>query len=59
MATMFMKNQEVRLKATVPQGPVQALRMDEDGVVWCLVQWVDAQGRTQSRWFTEAELEAA
>jgi uncharacterized protein YodC (DUF2158 family) len=59
MATMFAKSQVVRLKAVVPQGPVQALRMDEDGVVSYLVQWTDAAGQTQSRWFTEDELEAA
>jgi uncharacterized protein YodC (DUF2158 family) len=59
MATAFSKNQQVRLKAVVPQGPVQALRMDEDGVVSYLVQWTDANGQSQSRWFTEDELEAA
>jgi uncharacterized protein YodC (DUF2158 family) len=58
MATTFTKNQEVRLKATVPQGPVQALRMSEDGVVSYLVAWTDADGVAQTRWFEESELEA-
>jgi hypothetical protein len=34
MATTFTKNQTVRLKLVVPQGPIDALRMDEDGVVF-------------------------
>jgi hypothetical protein len=31
MATKFIKSQEVKVKAIVPQGPVEKLRMDEDG----------------------------
>jgi hypothetical protein len=58
MATTFTKNQTVRLKLVVPQGPIDALRMDEDGVVFYRVSWVDADGNTQSRWFAENELEA-
>jgi uncharacterized protein YodC (DUF2158 family) len=59
MATTFIKGQEVKLKAVVPQGPVIALRMDEDGNVSYLVQWVDANNNTQQRWFAEEELIAA
>lgn len=59
MATTFTKGQEVKLKAVVPQGPVIALRMDEDGNVSYLVQWVDANNNTQQRWFAEEELIAA
>lgn len=59
MATTFIKNQTVRVKAVVPQGPVEALRMDEDGTVFYLISWEDADGATQSRWFAEGELEAA
>lgn len=59
MATTFTKGQEVKLKAVVPQGPVIALRMDEDGNVSYLVQWVDANSNTQQRWFAEEELIAA
>ena len=58
MATTFAKDQTVRLKTTVPQGPVDALRMDENGTVFYRVSWVDADGNTQSRWFAENELEA-
>ena len=59
MPTTYTKNQNVRLKAVVPQGPVIALRMNEDGEFFYLVQWTDANGKTQRRWFREEELEAA
>lgn len=59
MATKFAKNQEVKVNVVVPQGPVQALRMDEDGNISYLVQWVDAGGVTQQRWFLEDQLAAA
>lgn len=57
MATKFVKGQPVKLIATVPQGPVLKLRMDEDGFVWYLIGWTDAQGKVQERWFREDELE--
>ena len=59
MATMFKKGDAVKLVATVPQGPVEALRMDEDGNFFYLVSWTDADGAVQSRWFEEAQLAAA
>ena len=59
MATKFAKTQEVKVNVVVPQGPVQALRMDEDGNISYLVQWVDAAGVTQQRWFLEDQLAAA
>ena len=59
MATKFAKGQEVKLVAVVPQGPVQALRMDEDGNFFYLVEWTDLEGNTQQRWFEEAQLVAA
>lgn len=58
MATTFVKNQTVRVNIVVPQGPVQALRMDENGNISYLVMWTDAQGAEQSRWFAEDELSA-
>jgi hypothetical protein len=58
MATKYTKNQNVRLKAVVPQGPVVALRMNEDGEFFYLVEWMDANGVKQRRWFEESELEA-
>ncbi len=59
MATTFKKGDTVKLVATVPQGPVEALRMDEDGNFFYLVSWTDADGTVQSRWFEEAQLTAA
>ena len=59
MATTFVKNQNVRVKAVIPEGPVTALRMNEDGQFFYLVQWTDVNGVVQSRWFKEEELEAA
>jgi hypothetical protein len=58
MATKYTKNQNVRLKTVVPQGPVVALRMNEDGQFFYLVEWTDADGVKQQRWFEESELEA-
>jgi hypothetical protein len=58
MATKYTKNQNVRLKSVVPQGPVVALRMNEDGQFFYLVEWTDADGVKQQRWFEESELEA-
>lgn len=58
MATKFIKGQEVKLVAVIPQGPVQALRMDEDGSFFYLVSWTNVDGNVQQRWFEEAELTA-
>ena len=59
MAAMFKKDQNVRLKTVVPQGPVLKFRMDEDtGEVMYLIGWTDANGDAQERWFAESELEA-
>lgn len=55
---MHKKGDQVKVKAVIPQGPVAALKMDEDGNVSYLLQWVDAAGNTQERWFAESELEA-
>jgi len=56
---MFKKGDTVKLVVAVPQGPVEALRMDEDGNFSYLVSWTDADGVVQSRWFDEAQLTAA
>jgi uncharacterized protein YodC (DUF2158 family) len=52
----FKKGDAVKVKAVIPQGPVVALRMDEDGVIYCLVEWTDVDGTVQQRWFAEDEL---
>jgi uncharacterized protein YodC (DUF2158 family) len=56
MATKFKKGDGVKVNTVVPQGQVQALRMDDDGVVYCLLEWVDVDGNSQKRWFSEDEL---
>jgi len=59
MATTFVKGQTVKVNAVVPQGPVMALRMTEDGVFYYLVEWTDANGVKQQRWFKEEDLATA
>jgi uncharacterized protein YodC (DUF2158 family) len=56
MATKFAKGQEVKVKAVIPAGPVEALRMDEDGNFFYQVKWADENGVSQTRWFEESEL---
>jgi uncharacterized protein YodC (DUF2158 family) len=59
MATTFKKGEVVKLSAVVPQGPVIALRMDENGIVQYLVEWEDATGVAHQRWFDEDQLTGA
>ena len=59
MATKFQKGDVVKLNVPQPQGPVQALRMTEDGVIQYLVSWSDADGVEQQRWFDEDQLTGA
>lgn len=59
MATKFAKGQEVKVNAVIPSGPVQALRMDEDGNFYYLLSWTDEKGVDQTRWFDEADLVSA
>ncbi len=56
MATKFKKSDTVKVNAVIPCGPIQAFRMDDDGVVFCLLEWTDANGNSQKRWFAEDEL---
>jgi uncharacterized protein YodC (DUF2158 family) len=56
MATTFKKGDVVKAVAVIPQGPVLALRMDEDGIVSYLVEWTDVNGNAQERWFEESQL---
>lgn len=59
MATQFVIGQAVRVKMVIPQGPVQAFKMEPDGTILCLISWTDENGASQSRWFPESQLEAA
>lgn len=56
MATKFKKGERVELDMVVPKGAVQSLRMDEDGTVYCLIEWDDKDGNSQQRWFAEDDL---
>lgn len=55
---MFKKGEIVKVKAVVPEGPVVALRMSEDGVVSYLVEWKDGE-TTHQRWFEQDQLVAS
>jgi hypothetical protein len=59
MATTFKKGDVVKAVAVIPQGPVLALRMDEDGIVSYLIEWTDVDGNVQQRWFEESQLTGA
>lgn len=59
MATKFKKGDVVVINFVPPKGPVEALRMLDDGTVQCLLSWVDIDGVTQTRWFDEDVLIAA
>ena len=58
MPTTFIKSQAVRVKTVVPEGPVMALRMTEDGEFYYLIHWTDVNGVEHSRWFKEEDLKA-
>lgn len=60
MALTFQKGQTVTLKnPAVPTGPVVGFKVDGNGNVSYLVEWTDAAGEAQQRWFAEDELTAA
>lgn len=59
MATAFKKGQIVKVNTPVPEGPVEALRMDEDGAFFYLIKWTDIDGVDHERWFAEADLSAS
>jgi hypothetical protein len=59
MATTFKKGDVVKAVAVVPEGPVLALRMSDEGVVSYLIEWADVNGQTQQRWFEESQLTGA
>ena len=57
---MFKKGDRVKLTTVVvPEGPILAMRMTEEGVIQCLVEWSDADGQAQQRWFDQDSLTAA
>lgn len=55
---MFNVNEIVKVKTTVPTGPVLNRMLNPDGTISYLVEWVDEKGAKQQRWFAEGSLEA-
>jgi cell envelope opacity-associated protein A len=55
----FKKGDTVKVASVIPQGPVESMRMDEDGNVQYLLSWTDASGNVHSRWFDESALVSA
>jgi hypothetical protein len=55
----FKKGDTVKINAVIPQGPVESMRMDEDGNVQYLLSWIDIEGSKHSRWFDESALVSA
>ena len=56
MSTKFAKDQVVKVKGVIPQGPVEKLRMDEEGKFYYLISWKDANDVQHQRWFDEDDL---
>jgi hypothetical protein len=59
MATTYKKGDVVTVNTIVPSGPVEAIRMDEEGTVFYLISWTDINGDEQTRWFSEENLVTA
>jgi uncharacterized protein YodC (DUF2158 family) len=58
MATKFKKGEIVQVNKVLPKGPVLALHMSAEGEFFYEIEWTDAEGVTQQRWFAEDELVA-
>jgi uncharacterized protein YodC (DUF2158 family) len=58
MAANFKKGEKVRVKVFAPSGPVVDFRIDSDGEIQYLVEWNDAKGNLQQRWFSEEDIVA-
>lgn len=56
MAANFKPGSQVKLNVAQPQGEVVQLAVSQEGDIQYLVQYTDAQGEVQQRWFNEAEL---
>jgi len=55
----FKKGDEVKVSRVIPQGPVEAFQLDDDGDMQYMISWTDDDGATQQRWFNESDLVAA
>jgi hypothetical protein len=52
---MFKKGDVVKVSTVVPQGPIVKMRMDDDGIIYYLLEWT-ADGVVHERWFTEDQI---
>lgn len=59
MAASFKIGNQVKLNVAPPQGSVVQLSVDQQGNIQYLVEFADAQGQMQQRWFKEDELVGA
>ena len=55
---MFKKGDVVKVNTVVPQGPIVKMRMDDDGIIYYLLEWA-ADGVAHERWFTEDQIVSA
>lgn len=56
MAASFKIGDTVKIVTVVPEGPVKALSVSQDGDIQYLISWEDVSNTTQERWFNEDEL---
>lgn len=56
MALLYQKDQRVTIKVFSPTGRVVGFKVTDAGQVLYLIEWVDAEGESQQRWFPESEL---
>jgi len=59
MAATYRKGDMVKAVAVIPTGPVESIRMLDDGTVVYLVTYTDVNGVEQQRWFDEDQITAA
>jgi hypothetical protein len=56
MAASFKIGDMVKIVTVVPEGPVKALSVSQDGDIQYLISWTDVNNTTQERWFNETDL---
>ena len=56
MAASFKVGHEVKVVTPVPQGLVSTLSVSQEGDIQYLVSWIDGNGVSQERWFSEDDL---
>jgi len=55
---MFKKGDVVKIKTVVPEGPIVKMRMDDDGIIYYLLEWT-VDSVVHERWFTEDQIVSA